>query len=215
MYPTALKLFENTLSAEKRVVTEINLGLLKLVDEELIQEASSWVVEALSREKRVWLTSDLHFGHKNIITYSDRPFGSVGQMTQAHLALLRKIPADELLIIAGDAALGNLDEAVDLLRAISCPKILVAGNHDMTRDGKFRYKRAPDLFDAVVPFLHWQGGLGRLVMVTHYPLAVTMHDVATSVINYHGHLHQLHMNDSTLVKYINVGWDAAHGLICL
>ena len=67
----------------------------------------------------------------------------------------------------------------------------------------------------VVPFLHWQGGLGRLVMVTHYPVVVTMHDVSTSVINYHGHLHQLRMADSALVKYVNAGWDAAHGLLCL
>ena len=215
MYPTAQRVFENTLSAEKGVSTAINLGLLKLVDEELLQEASNWVVEALALGKRVWLTSDLHFGHKNIITYSDRPFGSVVEMTQAHLALLRKVPADELLIIAGDVALGNLEEAIELLRSIPCRKVLVAGNHDMTRDGKFRYQRAPDLFDAVVPFLHWQGGLGRLVMVTHYPVVGTMHDASTSVINFHGHLHQLRMADSTLVKYVNVGWDAAHGLLCL
>ena len=132
MYPTAQRIFENTLSAEKGVSTAINLGLLKLVDEELLQEASNWVVEALALGKRVWLTSDLHFGHKNIITYSDRPFGSVVEMTQAHLALLRKVPADELLIIAGDVALGNLEEAIELLRSIPCRKVLVAGNHDMT-----------------------------------------------------------------------------------
>ena len=53
------------------------------------------------------MTSDLHFGHANIIAYSDRPFYSLADMTATHLRLLHKVPADELLIFVGDMAMGD------------------------------------------------------------------------------------------------------------
>jgi calcineurin-like phosphoesterase family protein len=137
-------------------------------------------------------------------------------MTAAHLRLLHKVPADELIIFVGDMALGgDYTHAVELIRSLPGHKVLVAGNHDLTKDGKCKLAREKDLFDAVVPFLFWQGGLGRMVMVTHYPAVVTAHDTNTSVINYHGHLHQNRIENTPWVKYINVGWDVAHGLICL
>jgi calcineurin-like phosphoesterase family protein len=214
-YANALNIFQKTLDAEKRVSTTINVGLLKLADQAAIEEASQWVTDALAREKRVWMTSDLHLGHANIVGYSDRPFGDVKEMTQAHMRLLRKVPENELLIFAGDMALGDYDSAVALIRSMPGRKVLVAGNHDLNKDGQFKFAREKDLFDAVVPFLFWSGGLGRMVMVTHYPVMVTAHETTTSVINYHGHLHQHHIENTPWVKYINVGWDVAHGLICL
>jgi calcineurin-like phosphoesterase family protein len=214
-YEAALQIFKNTLSAEKRVSTAINLGLLNIVDRAAIEESSEWVVSALARGKRVWMTSDLHFGHANIIGYSDRPFHNLADMTSAHLRLLHKVPADELLIFVGDMAMGDNDHAVQLIRSLPGHKILVAGNHDLTRDGKSKFARERDLFDSVVPFLFWEGGLGRQVLVTHYPAVVTAHDTSRSVINYHGHLHQHRIENTPWVKYINVGWDVAHGLICL
>ncbi len=54
-----------------------------------------------------------------------------------------------------------------------------------------------------------------MVMVTHCPVAVTAREADTSIINYHGHLHQNHLENTPWVKYINVGWNFAHGLICL
>ena len=212
-FETALQIFQNTLNAEKRVSTAINLGLLNMVDRVAIEEASEWVVSALAEGKRVWMTSDLHLGHANIIGYSDRPFHNLADMTGAHLRLLHKV--DELLIFVGDMALGDYDHAVKLIRSLPGHKVLVAGNHDMTKDGKCKLAREKDLFDAVVPFLFWEGGLGRQVLVTHYPVVVTAHDTTRSVINYHGHLHQHQIENTAWVKYINVGWDVAHGLICL
>ena len=105
MFKTALKLFQHTLDHEDRVKTALNLGLMDLVDQDLIEATSQTVNDALAAGQRVWMTSDLHLLHANIIGYCDRPFFDVGQMTDTLIAVLQKVPNDELLIFVGDMAM--------------------------------------------------------------------------------------------------------------
>ena len=214
-FKTAKRIFEHTLDCESRVSTAINLGLLKLINMELIESTSQLVGETISSGNRVWMTSDLHFLHANIIRYSNRPFYNVGDMTGAHLQLLQKVPADDLLIFVGDMAMGNYQDGVALIRSIPARKILVAGNHDLTREGHCRFCGEQDLFEAVVPFLYWPGLMGRLVFVSHYPASVPGDYKGELVMNYHGHLHEKTMESTDRIKYFNVGWDVSHGLVCL
>jgi len=189
--------------------------MLNLINQELIETTSQTISNALSQGERVWMTSDLHFLHANIINYSRRPFYNVSDMTGAHLQLLQKVPATDLLIFVGDMSMGNYQEGVDLVRAIPARKILVVGNHDMTREGVCRYVRERSLFEAVVPFLYWPGLMGRLVYVTHYPAFIPSSYKGELVMNYHGHLHEKTMDSTEQIKYFNVGWDVSHGLLCL
>jgi len=217
-YETALKIFTQTVDSESRlgrVSASINAGLLKLVDRDRIEASSQLVTDALALDQRVWLTSDHHFGHLNIIKYCDRPFHGVVDMTDHHLRQLNKIAPDDLVIFAGDMILGDYKTGVQNIRSVPGRKILVAGNHDLTRDGVCRLAEEPHLFEAVVPFLFWTGPLGRMTMVTHYPMVVSGHNVNRSMVNFHGHLHQQTLAATPWVKYINVGWDVAHSLLCL
>jgi calcineurin-like phosphoesterase family protein len=214
-FETARRIFEHTLDCESRVSTAINLGMLNLIDKALIEATSQMVSHAIAAGKRVWLTSDLHFLHANIIGYSNRPFYNVSDMTGAHLRLLQKVPANELLIFVGDMAMGNFQEGVDLIQTIAARKILVVGNHDLTREGLCRYERERNLFEAIVPFLYWPGLMGRLVFVSHYPAFIPSTYKGGRVMNYHGHLHEKSMESNDQIKYFNVGWDVSHGLLCL
>lgn len=81
---------------------------------------------------RYW-TSDLHLGHKNIITYCNRPYSDVTHMTtsiaQYLLSMLKK---DDELIVVGDVAL-KPQFAFELGRQLSAQGVklmLVMGNHD-------------------------------------------------------------------------------------
>jgi calcineurin-like phosphoesterase family protein len=92
-----------------------------------------------------WFTSDLHFGHANIIRFCSRPFWVDGILEGApvrvpdpdamNAALCRAIntavgPEDELWVL-GDVAMGRLDETLPLIRSLAAGrKVLVAGNHD-------------------------------------------------------------------------------------
>lgn len=215
MFKTALELFEHTLNSESRVKTEINLGLLNLVDQDLIESTSQTISDALDAGERVWMTSDLHLLHTNIIGYCDRPFFDVGHMTDTLIATLQKVPNNELIIFGGDMAMGSYERSVELMRLLPGRKILVVGNHDLTRDGKCKLAREKNLFEAVVPFLAWQGYQRRLVVVSHYPIMVPDTYKNTPVLNYHGHLHEKTLPSTLMVKYMNIGWDINQSLNCL
>lgn len=214
-FDVARSIFEHTLDCEARVGTAINLGLLNLINREQIESTSQLVSETISSGERVWMTSDMHFLHANIIRYSNRPFYNVSDMTGAHLQLLQKVPADELLVFVGDMTMGNYQDGVDLIRTITARKILVAGNHDLTREGLCRYTRERNLFEAIVPFLFWTGPMARLVLISHYPACVPNDYKGELIMNYHGHLHEKTMESTDRIKFFNVGWDVSHGLLCL
>ena len=215
MFNTALGLFKHTLDSEKGVSTAINSGLTDLINQDLVEATSQTVSDALAAGERVWITSDLHFMHTNIIGYCDRPFFNVDSMTDALMATLQKVPKDELIIFGGDMAMGNYQKTVELIRLLPGRKILIAGNHDLTRDGQCKLALEKDLFEAVVPFLTWLGYQGRLVVVSHYPILVPETYKNTPVLNYHGHLHEKTLPSTLMIKYMNVGWDINHALNCL
>jgi calcineurin-like phosphoesterase family protein len=79
-----------------------------------------------------WFTSDLHFGHENIIRFCNRPFDSVHEM---NVEICRSInskvgPEDELWIL-GDLALGNSQKTIPIVRHLTAGTIhFVSGNHD-------------------------------------------------------------------------------------
>lgn len=219
-YQTALKLFEHTLRKADRVRPDIHAAMLKLATREAVEAASQTVSVALALGQRVWMTSDLHLGHANIIGYCDRPYSTVDSMHADLLRLLGKVGPTELLVIVGDVLMGDYDTSIELVRDIPGRKILVLGNHDLSRDGKCRLLRERaikgqgPLFEAVVPFLFWSGPEGRSVLVSHYPVVVPDSHLAP-VLNYHGHLHREVLAPTFVVKYMNVGWDVDYCLRCL
>lgn len=221
-FDLAMDLFRHTLERESRVRPDIHAAMLKMANSALIQSTSASVNHAISLGQRVWMTADLHLGHTNIIGFCDRPFHSVRTMNAALLAQLAKVGTDEYLVIAGDVLMGEYEQNIELVRQIPGRKILVTGNHDFKRDGRcpLRGERSPSgygpLFEAVVPFLVWNGAQGRPALVTHYPLHVPdSHRCPRPYLNYHGHLHQRVLPPTEKVKYMNVGWDVVHGLVCL
>jgi calcineurin-like phosphoesterase family protein len=215
MFNTALGLFKHTLDSDKGVSKAINSGLTDLINQDLIEVTSQTVSDALAAGERVWITSDLHFLHTNIIGYCDRPFFDVDSMTDALIATLKKVPPGELIIFGGDMAMGNYQKTVELIRLLPGRKILIAGNHDLTRDGKCKLVREENLFEAVVPFLAWLGYQRRLVVVSHYPILVPETYKNTPILNYHGHIHEKSLPSTLMIKYMNVGWDINHALNCL
>ena len=216
-FSDSLSLFQRTLLTE-RDRPDVHAAMLKLALPETITPLSEQIRDAIASGERVWMTADLHIGHNNIIGFCNRPFLNVQQMNE-HLALQTlRIQDNEWFVIVGDLAMGDHEQAMQWVRRLPGRKVLVLGNHDLKRDGRCLYRAERDqhrrpVFEAIVPFLAWQGIGEQDVFVSHYP-AIAPND-GPQLLNYHGHLHRDVLPPTQTTHFVNAGWDVTQGLLCL
>jgi calcineurin-like phosphoesterase family protein len=136
---------------------------------------------------RLWVISDTHFGHVEVIRYTGRPFRPEEQ-NAIMLERWREVvaPSDPVLHL-GDVALdSDPDLWSELGRLPGNPRWLVLGNHD-------RGHRLPALIDAGFVVLPPPVFLYRdwLVECTHEPMPPDDLDSRAGgrVLNVHGHVH--------------------------
>jgi calcineurin-like phosphoesterase family protein len=128
---------------------------------------------------KIWLISDTHFGHENIIRYCGRPFASAAEMDQVMIerwnATVR--PQDHVYHL-GDVAMGS----THLHRVLPClhgHKRLVLGNHDNMAP----MKQYVQYFDKILAWRKFD-----TLILTHVPIHRESFGKAT--VNVHGHTHQ-------------------------
>lgn len=84
-----------------------------------------------------FFTSDTHFGHKNIIRYSNRPFRDVSHMNEMLIKNWNDtVGPDDTVYHLGDVALGPWEAWDNVLTRLNGYKILVVGNHDRIFKGE-------------------------------------------------------------------------------
>lgn len=144
-------------------------------------------------EHNVYVWSDIHFGHKNIIKYSNRPYASVVHMDECLITNFNSIVGpDDISIWVGDVAFHSTELTNIILDRCNGRKILIVGNHD------FHNQKLKDMnFDEIHLVYHIEYPDISLVF-THYP----MDNLPKPHINIHGHLHISSPLDSD--QHINV-----------
>ena len=170
-----------------------------------------------------WFTADLHFGHRNIIDYCDRPFTDVDEMNGA---LIQKwndtVAYGDTVWIIGDFALRKIAETLPIVGMLNGHKTLVAGNHDRCwlghgkRAEGWTERYIEEGFDRIVQgSTHVDVG-DRRVLVCHFPYRGDSHDqdrfVDARPIDkgewlLHGHVHERWARHG---RMINVGVDATN-----
>lgn len=124
---------------------------------------------------KIFVISDHHFNHKNIIRYCNRPFSSVKQMNEVMIERWNNVvDKNDLVFHLGDFALGNRESIRKIRQRLNGTIILLKGNHD--------YK-----IDEDCGFIIVRGSiqLGNLIL-THRPLQ----KVLDGFVNIHGHIHE-------------------------
>lgn len=146
----------------------------------------------------IFLISDTHFGHKNIIKYCTRPFRDKYEMDRVMIDNWnRTVSHDDTVIHLGDFAFLSQDLTREVIESLNGNKILVMGNHD-TRGEAF-YLRAG--FKEVYDLAPGMVIKYTTFCMSHYPYRDTMQKERGHLINrapvrmgtplVHGHVHTL------------------------
>ena len=78
----------------------------------------------------IWLTSDLHFGHKNVIDYCRRPYTNVEEMNNAIVTQWNsQVRPEDTVYFLGDFSL-NPKYVQQYLPLLNGSVHLISGNHD-------------------------------------------------------------------------------------
>lgn len=79
----------------------------------------------------IWITSDQHFFHKNIISLTNRPLVDINDMNEAIINNFNSLVSNEdFCIHLGDICMGNVDESLKLVKQLNGKQVLIIGNHD-------------------------------------------------------------------------------------
>ncbi len=130
-----------------------------------------------------WFTADTHFGHANVLAYSNRPFADI----RAHDAALvaawnaRVEPSDEVWHL-GDLALGLDANALGrLFRRLHGRKHLIVGNHDGRATLRLPWSSPPRQMHEIVVE-------GQRVVLCHYALR-SWRRIHKGAVHLYGHTH--------------------------
>lgn len=84
--------------------------------------------------ENTWISSDHHFGHKNIIKYTPWSRGHLNSTEEMNEELIAKhnslVGANDLTFFVGDFAFCSPKEAMEYMSRMNGKKILIMGNHD-------------------------------------------------------------------------------------
>lgn len=83
-------------------------------------------------QQKVFFTSDLHFGHENVIKFDERPFASVEEMDAELIRRWNaKVGKGDLVYVLGDMIWKTRTaDAETLIKSLNGQIILIKGNHD-------------------------------------------------------------------------------------
>jgi len=192
----------------------------------------------LFRKPKVWFTSDLHFGHRNVMTYCNRPWKDIDEMTQGIIKIWNStVKEGDTVYVLGDFSL-NPKWSSTIVPLLKGNKILIPGNHDScyefppkeinektVRESREKYRRRRERYiQDGWQFIHQTLTIrlkdGTHVLLSHLPYApkegenfdrryLSLRPKDEGLILLHGHLHCKYRKNG---RMIDVGID---GNLCL
>lgn len=138
----------------------------------------------------IFVTSDLHFGHKNIIKYENRPYETIEQMNKDLIDRWNNVVKEnDTIYILGDFSWYKGEQTNEILKQLNGRKILIIGNHDeiFLKDKKFD----KTLFEEIT--IYKQVKYNKKVFVLfHYPIA-EHNGKMNGYIHLYGHIHSMNL----------------------
>lgn len=140
----------------------------------------------------IYLTSDLHFNHVNILKYEpvNRPFETLEEMNEVLIKNWNERVTDEdTVYVLGDLAMGTVEASRACIERLKGKIILIRGNHDSPKRIKMYEELGIEVHD--IFYLPYKG---RYFILCHFPIAseefikMVIQD-NSEVVNLYGHVH--------------------------
>lgn len=151
----------------------------------------------------IWVISDTHFNHANIIQYCNRPFDNVHHMNETIVENWNKlVKPEDIVYHCGDVYFAKKADSTNILGRLNGRKRLILGNHD---DGKDKL-----LLSTFQKILAWRMFPEFGLLLSHFPVhrdSLFAHKREESLVNVHGHIHEklvLLENSHPDTRYKNV-----------
>ena len=159
----------------------------------------------------IWVTSDLHLFHKNIIVYCGRPHADEYEMNADIVSTWNSVVDDnDRVIMVGDLSAGVMGRYEDLkvlIGGLRGRKTLIRGNHDHQTDAWYKSAGFVDVHDWLIVgdrlFIHKPA-------TSMNPDAIKLVEQIQPRLVVHGHIHDDRPN---IPGHYNVAWDRHKRLI--
>ena len=158
----------------------------------------------------VYFTSDLHFWHKNICKYCNRPYDSVEEMNQAIITNWNSVVQDsDTVFLLGDMGFCGIELLRELMSQLRGNIILIQGNHDSDKVTNKLIEeglliKAVKMLDITI-----EGDEecpDQALTLCHFPM-IDWNGKERGSWMIHGHQHQLPETPSCSVMHWDVGVD--------
>lgn len=141
-------------------------------------------------KQKIFFTSDLHFGHENVIRFDNRPFNTVEEMDEEMIKRWNvKVGKGDIVYVLGDfiwKAAAN--EAVSIIRRLNGQIILIKGNHDRFLHNATAKKALAGIKDYDDICVTLEDGTTRRCILSHYFIPF-YNGHRYQAIHLHGHSH--------------------------
>lgn len=164
----------------------------------------------------VFVASDIHFNHLNILKYCPHRGGpetdwdKVAKMNEKIISNWNEIvgETDEVYVV-GDVAMGLIEKAPALISRLNGKKYLIRGNHDKSltkkREG-YEHSYADMLFEWVKDYhemFYLFEGKKHFMCMSHFPMS-HWNGMNQGSIMIHGHLHGSPSGISGRIKDVGI-----------
>lgn len=170
----------------------------------------------------MWFTSDLHFGHNNVIKHCNRPFKDKTEMEESIIEdWNKKVKRREMVWVLGDWSFYGIQKTKEITSRLNGDIRIVRGNHD-----KYAAQLLSMGFTNVYENHRIELVKDFWVNLSHFPYHPLKNDLQEYDRRYlhkrivddgrwllHGHTHSNQKISLINGKQFHVGWDAWHGLV--
>lgn len=141
-------------------------------------------------KQKIFFTSDLHFGHENVIRFDNRPFNTVEEMDEEMIKRWNaKVGKGDIVYVLGDFIWkAATNEAVSIIRRLNGQIILIKGNHDRFLHNAAAKKALAGIKDYDDICVTLEDGTTRRCILIHYFIPF-YNGHRYQAIHLHGHSH--------------------------